>query len=104
MTNKSKRKKILKQELRKERRQSDVRPVKDIVVKLVKKEAHSLEEFSEFKELADLTKDRIKTFYNQGIRSIADFASWTEQELLALNGIGPATLKKLAVNGVQFKV
>ena len=33
----------------------------------------------------------------------SDFKNWTEKELLALKGIGPATIKKLKENGIKFK-
>ena len=45
----------------------------------------------------------VEEFYDEGIRSVADFAKWTEKELLALKGIGPATIKKLKELGVKFK-
>ena len=63
------------------------------VAKEVKHAASSVEEFAE----------RAQTFYDEGIRSVADFANWTEKELLALKGIGPATIKKLKELGVKFK-
>ena len=47
--------------------------------------------------------DRAKTFYDEGIKSASDFKNWTEKELLALKGIGPATIKKLKENGIKFK-
>ena len=39
----------------------------------------------------------------QDIKSAADFKNWTEKELLALKGIGPATIKKLKEHGISFK-
>ena len=53
--------------------------------------------------LGGLPLDRAKTFYGKGIKSASDFKNWTEKELLALKGIGPATIKKLKENGIKFK-
>jgi len=53
--------------------------------------------------LGGLSVDRAKTFYDEGIKSAADFKNWTEKELLALKGIGPATIKKLKEHGISFK-
>ena len=53
--------------------------------------------------LGGLPLDRAKTFYDEGIKSASDFKNWTEKELLALKGIGPATIKKLKENGIKFK-
>jgi len=61
----------------------------------------SVEEFAA--NLGGLSVDRAKTFYDEGIKSAADFKNWTEKELLALKGIGPATIKKLKENGIKFK-
>ena len=65
------------------------------------KQAASSEEFAA--SLEGVALDRAQTFYDEGIRSVADFANWTEKELLALKGIGPATIKKLQELGVKFK-
>ena len=53
--------------------------------------------------IAESLKALKKTFYDEGIKSAADFKNWTEKELLALKGIGPATIKKLKENGIKFK-
>ena len=53
--------------------------------------------------LGGLPLDRAKTFYGKGIKSASDFKNWTEKELLAWRGIGPATIKKLKENGISFK-
>ena len=42
-------------------------------------------------------------FVENGIRRSTDFKKWTEKEVLALKGIGPATVQKLKENGIQFK-
>ena len=65
------------------------------------KVANSVEDFAA--NLGGLPLDRAKTFYDEGIKSAADFKNWTEKELLALKGIGPATIKKLKENGIKFK-
>ncbi len=65
------------------------------------KVATSVEDFAA--NLGGLSVDRAKTFYDEGIKSATDFKNWTEKELLALKGIGPATIKKLKENGIKFK-
>ena len=65
------------------------------------KVATSVEDFAA--NLGGLSVDRAKTFYDEGIKSAADFKNWTEKELLALKGIGPATINKLKENGIKFK-
>ena len=74
-------------------------------VEATKEQAHklttSVEDFAA--DLGGLPLDRAKTFYDEGIKSAADFKNRTENELLALKGIGPATIKKLKENGIKFK-
>lgn len=65
------------------------------------KVANSVEDFAA--NLGGLPLDRAKTFYDEGIKSASDFKNWTVKELLALKGIGPATIKKLKENGIKFK-
>ena len=65
------------------------------------KVANSVEDFAA--TLGGLSVDRAKTFYDEGIKSASDFKNWTEKELLALKGIGPATIKKLKEHGISFK-
>ena len=65
------------------------------------KVATSVEDFAA--NLGGLSVDRAKTFYDEGIKSAADFKNWTEKELLALKGIGPATIKQLTEHGIKFK-
>ena len=65
------------------------------------KVVNSVEDFAA--NLGGLPLDRAKTFYDEGIKSASDFKNWTEKELLALKGIGPATIKKLKENGIKFK-
>ena len=47
--------------------------------------------------------DLVHIFVENGIRRSTDFKKWTEKEVLALKGIGPATVQKLKENGIQFK-
>ncbi len=65
------------------------------------KVVNSVEDFAA--NLGGLPLDRAKTFYDEGIKSASDFKNWTEKELLALKGIGPATIKKLKENSIKFK-
>ena len=50
----------------------------------------SLEAFAELPEVEGLRSNLVETLY-------------TEEEVLALKGVGPATVKKLKENGVSFK-
>lgn len=63
----------------------------------------SLEAFSELPEVEGLRSNLVETLYNEGLTSAAAFAGVTEEEVLALKGVGPATVKKLKENGVSFK-
>lgn len=63
----------------------------------------SLDEFAASTAVADIRANLVETLYEAGITSAADFANWTEKDLLGLKGIGPATVKKLQGNGVSFK-
>ena len=51
----------------------------------------------------DIRMDYARIFVTNGICTSADFKDWTEKEVLALKGIGPATVKKLKENGIKFK-
>ena len=73
----------------------------EVTKEQAQKVATSVEDFAA--NLEGLSVDRAKTFYDEGIKSAADFKNWTEKELLALKGIGPATIKKLKENGIKFK-
>lgn len=63
----------------------------------------SLEAFSELPEVEGLRSNLVETLYNEGLTSAVAFAGVTEEEVLALKGVGPATVKKLKENGVSFK-
>ena len=73
----------------------------EVTKEQAQKVATSVEDFAA--NLGGLSVDRAKTFYDEGIKSAADFKNWTEKEVLALKGIGPATIKKLKENGIKFK-
>lgn len=47
--------------------------------------------------------DKVRYLCDAGIMSKEDLEKHTEKELLAISGIGPATVKKLKENGVRFK-
>lgn len=64
----------------------------------------SLEKFSALGAVEGIRANLVATLYQAGIRSMADFKLQTEEDLLALKGIGPATVKKLKENGVSLKV
>ena len=63
----------------------------------------SLEAFAELSEVEGLRSNLVETLYNEGLTSVEAFATVTEEEVLALKGVGPATVKKLKENGVSFK-
>ena len=63
----------------------------------------SLEAFAELSEVEGLRSNLVETLYNEGLTSVEAFATVTEDEVLALKGVGPATVKKLKENGVSFK-
>lgn len=97
------RKKVLRQQQRAVKRHQQMPSSPEQLPELtvyVQKITSSLEDFQALPELSGLPVDRLASLYEAGIRSLADFAQWTEQDLLALKGIGPATIKKLLDNGV----
>lgn len=59
-------------------------------------EKPSLPEFSETKELAGLRSDVLEGIYEEGVTSKEELKDMTEEELLAVKGVGPATVEKLA--------
>ncbi|MBF0818261.1 helix-hairpin-helix domain-containing protein [Streptococcus acidominimus] len=80
-----------------------VEQVKEVVADIQGQSATSLEEFQALSELEGLPASRLETFYQAGIQSVADFATWTEKDLLALKGIGAATIKQLKEKGIALK-
>ncbi|HFR3773954.1 TPA: helix-hairpin-helix domain-containing protein [Streptococcus suis] len=79
-----------------------VEKIQEIVTE-VTSSAASLEDFLALPELEGIAAARLETFYQAGIQSVADFANHTEKELLALKGIGPATIKQLKEKGIDLK-
>jgi len=63
----------------------------------------SLDEFSALAVVEGIRSDLVETLYAEGIHSAQAFKEWTEKDLLALKGIGPATVKKLVENGANLK-
>lgn len=53
--------------------------------------------------LEGLQLDRKGLLAAEGLLNFEDFTSWTEKQVLAIRGIGPATLQQLKDNGVVFK-
>ena len=70
---------------------------------IVSKATLSLEEFSAVSAVEGIRPKLIETLYNEGIKSVVDFKNFTEKDVLAFKGIGPATVSKLKENGVAFK-
>ncbi|MGQ7325885.1 helix-hairpin-helix domain-containing protein [Streptococcus suis] len=79
-----------------------VEQVKEVVAEVTSSTA-SLEDFLALPELEGIAAARLETFYEAGIQFVADFASHTEKDLLALKGIGPATIKQLKEKGIELK-
>ncbi|HEM4050373.1 TPA: helix-hairpin-helix domain-containing protein [Streptococcus suis] len=79
-----------------------IEQIQEIVTE-VTSSAASLEDFLALPELEGIAAARLETFYQAGIQSVADFANHTEKELLALKGIGPATIKQLKEKGIDLK-
>lgn len=80
---------------------AEIKKVIEQVTNSVEKTKLTVEEFAT--HLEGITTERVQTFYEAGIQSMSDFEKWTEKELLALKGIGPATIKKLKELGVHFQ-
>ena len=70
---------------------------------VAKEEVAAKEAFAELPEVEGLRSNLVETLYNEGLTSAEAFATVTEEEVLALKGVGPATVKKLKENGVSFK-
>ena len=81
-----------------------VKVISDKTEEVKKEVGTATQNFDKFvKELEGLAVSRLETFYAEGIKSAKDFAKWTEKELLALKGIGPATIKQLKEKGIALK-
>ncbi|HFI0102712.1 TPA: helix-hairpin-helix domain-containing protein [Streptococcus suis] len=79
-----------------------VEKIKDIVAE-VTSSVNSLEDFLALPDLEGIAAARLEIFYQAGIQTVADFSQHTEKELLALKGIGPATIKQLKEKGIDLK-
>ncbi|WP_049618289.1 MULTISPECIES: hypothetical protein [unclassified Streptococcus] len=81
-----------------------VEEVKPLVNEKVAKTKQAAGDFESFTaEMEGVATARLETFYGEGIHAKADSAKSTEKELLALKGIGPATIKQLKELGVKVK-
>ena len=65
--------------------------------------ARRISEIKHLQESIDVSFDRARTFYNEGIQTKADFSRFTEKELLSLRGIGAGTIKKIKDAGARLK-
>ena len=74
-----------------------------VATNVVSKATLSLEEFSAISAVEGIRPKLIETLYNEGIKSVSDFKNFTEKDVLAFKGVGPATVNKLKENGVAFK-
>jgi hypothetical protein len=54
-------------------------------------------------KMKGIRMDLVHIFVKNRLRTSTDFKKWTEKEVLALKGIGPATVQKLKENGIKFK-
>lgn len=81
----------------------NTRQVSKVVAEKVSKAKLTLEEFSAISAVEGLRANLVETLYEAGIQSLGDFANHSEDKVLALKGIGPATIKKLKENGVSFQ-
>lgn len=79
-----------------------VEQVKEVVADMKEQATTSLEEFQALPELEGIPASRLETFYQAGITNVADFATWTEKDLLALKGIGAATIKQLKEKNISL--
>ncbi|KXT88316.1 hypothetical protein [Streptococcus oralis] len=59
--------------------------------------------FMNEEKMKGIRMDLVRIFVENRIRTSADFKKWTEKEVLALKGIGSATVQKLKENGIKFK-
>lgn len=57
----------------------------------------------EEKIFSDISTAYIRPLVMEGLETLEDFEKVTKDQVLAIDGIGPATVKKLEKNGVKFK-
>ena len=68
------------------------------------KERLTLDEFAGQPVVAGIRSDLVETLYAEGIHSAQAFKEWTEKDLLALKGIGPATVKNWSKMAQALKI
>ena len=99
----AKKKNRKKEYLLKLKRAGIIKAAATVTAKVVSKATLSLEEFSAISAVEGIRPKLIETLYNEGIKSVSDFKNFTEKDVLAFKGVGPATVNKLKENGVAFK-
>mgnify|MGYP000857692916 CR=1 FL=1 len=99
----AKKKNRKKEYLLKLERAGIIKAAAKVATNVVSKATLSLEEFSAISAVEGIRPKFVETLYNEGIKSVSDFQNYTEKEVLAFKGIGPATVNKLKENGVAFK-
>ena len=99
----AKKKNRKKEYLLKLKRAGIIKTAATATTNVVSKATLSLEEFSAISAVEGIRPKLIETLYNEGIKSVSDFKNFTEKDVLAFKGIGPATVNKLKENGVAFK-
>ena len=99
----AKKKNRKKEYLLKLKRACIIKAAAKVDTNVVSKATLSLEEFSAISAVEGIRPKLIETLYNEGIKSVSDFKNFTEKDVLAFKGVGPATVNKLKENGVAFK-
>ena len=99
----AKKKNRKKEYLLKLKRAGIIKAAAKVATTVVSKATLSLEEFSAISAVEGIRPKLIETLYNEGIKSVSDFKNFTEKDVLAFKGVGPATVNKLKENGVAFK-
>ena len=99
----AKKKNRKKEYLLKLKRAGIIKAAAKVATIVVSKATLSLEEFSAISAVEGIRPKLIETLYNEGIKSVSDFKNFTEKDVLAFKGVGPATVNKLKENGVAFK-
>ena len=99
----AKKKNRKKEYLLKLKRAGIIKTAAKVATNVVSKATLSLEEFSAISAVEGIRPKLIETLYNEGIKSASDFKNYTEKDVLAFKGVGPATVNKLKENGVAFK-
>ncbi len=50
-----------------------------------------------------ISSQYVDPLFEEGLKTKSDFLKVTKKEVLNIDGVGPATVKKLEANGVKFK-